>query len=104
MIMKVFKKMVVWICAASFIFLAACSGPSGGTAEMNRNEQLVNADLESLDDYSFTYSQLSGTDALGRQVTSLTGVDSGKYVGIFYFVWMGYSTKNIYDISLLNEE
>lgn len=104
MIMKVFKKMVVWICAASFIFLAACSGPSGGTAEMNRNEQLVNADLESLDDYTFTYSQLSGTDALGRQVTSLTGVDSGKYVGIFYFVWMGYSTKNIYDISLLNEE
>ena len=33
--------------------------------------------------------QTSATDALGRELTPISGFRSGKYVGLFYFLWHG---------------
>ncbi len=34
-------------------------------------------------------NQISMTDALGRELTPISGFKTGKYVGLFYFLWHG---------------
>jgi len=59
-----------------------------------------------LDTCSETVYSLSGTDALGRSISPVGSVDGKKYVGLFYFLWMGQEqTKQsaIYDNTKLLE-
>lgn len=57
-----------------------------------------------LNDYDFTISQLAGVDELGRTVGQTICNKEHKFSGIYYFVWLGYWDKKIYDISKLLEE
>ncbi len=48
-------------------------------------------------DYSLSYG---GTDALGRELSTQSkvgGVQKDKYVGIFYFLWLGAHGSGLYD-------
>lgn len=59
--------------------------------------------LETADKTSFT---LSGTDALGRSFSAVNGNKEEKYVGLFYFLWIGQERSkqtDIYDNSKLLE-
>ncbi len=47
--------------------------------------------------------KISATDALGRVVEPSDGYLEDKYVGMFYFVWLGTSPLNKYDINWLLE-
>ncbi len=40
-------------------------------------------------DYAYTLSRLTATDALGRELTDVSGYDENKHVGLFYFLWHG---------------
>lgn len=51
----------------------------------------------------FTKSQLSSTFD-GGKVSPASVKKGGKYVGMFYFMWLGQDWGNIYDISKLLEE
>ncbi len=59
--------------------------------------------LLSLGDQVFTRTQLSGTDATGRKLNPTSAPKDGKYVGLFYFLWLN-SSNYPYDISKLLEE
>ena len=52
----------------------------------------------------FTLSQIAGTDGIGRTVSARAERKDGKYVGIFYFLWLGENWSGIYDISKLQEQ
>ena len=57
-----------------------------------------------LNDYDFTISQLAGVDELGRTIGQTNGNKEHKFSGIYYFVWLGYWDKKIYDINELLEK
>ncbi len=59
--------------------------------------------LLALGEQDFTRSQLSGTDALGREKKTDSGDRDGRYVGIFYFMWLNEGNRP-YDISKMLEE
>ena len=59
------------------------------------------SDVYSLSDYEFTISQLAGVDELGRTIGQTEGNKEHKFSGIYYFVWLGYWDKKIYDINVL---
>ena len=42
-----------------------------------------------VDDYAFTLNSLTATDALGRTLPRVSGSDTKKHVGLFYFLWHG---------------
>ena len=54
--------------------------------------------LLSLGDQVFTRTQLSGTDGTGRKLNPTSVPKEGKYVGLFYFLWLN-SSNYPYDIS-----
>ena len=46
--------------------------------------------------------RLTGTDALGREIKPLLRKrDQGKYVGLFYSLWLGHHNEGIYDVQKL---
>ncbi len=92
---------------------ANASDPSGGSDSENPDDSVnsgeepdaaqkqVNEALAALSAEEFTYSQLIGTDSLGRKTLPVIGKEK-KYVGIFYFVLLGQETHDtIYDITKL---
>ena len=101
------KKMIsVLLCAFFALSLFACGGDGGNgdepgdkdkpleteisKAPSSMQQLSLNTELGSLSDEQFTYAQLTGTDALGRKVSPVSGLEE-KYVGIFYFVLLGQS-------------
>ncbi len=43
---------------------------------------------------------ITGTDALGRSLTPISGYQEEKYVGLFYFLWLGQQNQEtVYDIT-----
>ena len=97
------KKMIsVLLCAFFALSLFACGGGNGNEpgdkdkpleteiskAPSSMQQLSLNTALGSLSDEQFTYAQLTGTDALGRKVSPVSGLEE-KYVGIFYFVLLG---------------
>ena len=61
--------------------------------------------LLAMGDRDFTLSQIGGTDGAGRAVTPhAMRKKSTKYVGIFYFLWLGTGFGDVYDISKLQEK
>lgn len=80
---------------------AACTEPSAPVYE----------EIALLDTANETVYSLAGTDALGRSFSAAGGAKSEKYVGLFYFLWIGQErTKQtgIYDntklLAALGEE
>ena len=103
--MKKFLALILSALLAAGLCGCAPSGggddPPGGQISAEQKE--LNEMLAALSEEEFTYSQLMGTDSLGRRVEPTAGVEN-KYVGIFYFVNLGASGHNkIYDISKLLE-
>ncbi len=62
-------------------------------------------ELLSAGDLEFTKSQISGSYLDGdSEIKTHAKKTGGKYVGIFYFMWLGEGWGNIYDISKLQEK
>lgn len=87
------------VCAS---FLGGCGkglpGKTDGAAQKT-------TELLALGEQEFTLAQLSGTDGVGRKTEPRGMADTGKYVGIFYFMWLGNDSLHdgIYDISKILE-
>lgn len=103
-IISVIFATVLALCAAACDNKSNSGGSQTIPDDTAKIQRQINADLDALNDYEFSYSQLTGADALGRQIEAVSGLESGKYVGIFYCEWMGYSTQKIYDISKINAQ
>lgn len=100
------KKIISIIC--SFILLltlfTGCKAPE---SEENQGKDVITV----LNTCEQTVNNLTATDKLGRSIPSISGSNSEKYVGLFYFLWNGQErTKqiDIYDntklMELLGEE
>lgn len=82
-------------------FLGGCGKVFGGAdGDLKKTSELL-----ALGEQEFTLSQLSGTDGAGRKTEPRGVAESGKYVGIFYFMWLGTDSLHdgIYDISKILE-
>lgn len=92
------KRIVSLLLLLAFVFpFAACS----------ESDSLVYEEIALLDTVNETVYSLSGTDALGRNFSAVGGAKSEKYVGLFYFLWIGQErTKQtgIYDNTKLLAE
>lgn len=55
----------------------------------DKTEKDTTEEITLLGNAEKTVYSLSGTDALNRSFTDVTGVDKDKYVGLFYFLWQG---------------
>ena len=52
----------------------------------------------------YTLSHITATDALGRELPDISGYRTDRYVGLFYFAWMGQQGEpqtEVYDITKL---
>ncbi len=52
----------------------------------------------------YTLSHITATDALGRKLPDISGYRTDRYVGLFYFTWMGQQGEpqtEVYDITKL---
>ena len=59
------------------------------------------SDLSAVD---YTLSHITATDALGRELPDVAGYRTDRYVGLFYFTWMGQQGEpqtEVYDITKL---
>ena len=68
---------------------------------------LPGAECVPAEDYADRVDNWVATDALGRTLPDHAQVGDrrpGKFVGIFYFVWVGNHTEKVYDISKILEE
>ena len=61
------------LAAVMLISASACGGKESGVYDLN--------------DHAFTLSQLSGKDALGREISPAGASAEKKYVGVYYFPW-----------------
>lgn len=80
---KLLKKICVLAASAGMVLSAAGCANAGG----NLTEQ------------QFSVLQTTGTDGLGRIKPTYSSVKKSKYVGVFYFLWLGEGMNGIYDIS-----
>ena len=69
-----------------------------------KDKETQGSDVYDLADWSFTQTQLSGVDALGRKITPTTGVKQQKYVGVYFFPWFGGHDKTVYNIAEIMEQ
>lgn len=72
-------------------------------AQADSYDEAFTEALLGMGDNEFTLSQLAGTDAEGRAVKTVTQAKPQRYVGIFYFMWLGAGWNYIYDISKILE-
>lgn len=73
--------------------LAAVLGCAGMAGCKNVQDKLPVydrvADQRQMDDYAYTVNSIAATDNLGRNFESADTENREKYVGIFYFLWLG---------------
>lgn len=94
------RKKAISILLAFFVFLSCVNLLSACAGNTKKTKALL-----ALGEQEFTKAQLAGTDGLGRTVEPRGLSESGKYVGIFYFMWLGGDSQHdgIYDISKILE-
>lgn len=106
------KGLFAIIAAICCLSLSACTGgffegggsssgsPSGTTSGggSSPSEQAPDDDIS----FENTILNISATDALGRFTDRIGGFKDGKYVGIFYFLWIGEHGSAYRDISKLS--
>ena len=90
-------KRIVALCLA--ICLVACILPGCKNAGKTQGAASQNIDKIDMSAMNNTTALLAGTDALGREVNLVTGDDSAKEVGIFYFLWHYMGGESLYDVS-----
>lgn len=72
-------------------------------AHINGQENKVSAPITQTDTDN-TIRQISAADALNRTLPDISGYRTDRYVGLFYFTWMGQQGekhKDVYDITKL---
>lgn len=91
------KKRIISLLMATTL---ACAFAGCGTGTKERS--FVKPDEDS---YAATINSIVATDSLGRSFSEASVAKSDKKVGLFYFVWHGYSTSaGIFDISKMLKE
>ena len=109
------KVTIVLLSAFVLLFATACT--DGGDIDEDEDKKYeygeawaddydaqYTKDLLSMGESDFTLSQIAGTDGIDRVMTTVGQKKSNKYVGIFYFLWLGDDWSGIYDISKLQEK
>lgn len=76
---------------------------NGGVGQKDAYDAAYTQALLDLGDNEFTLTQLAGVDALDRKVNTVAQRKTNKYVGIFYFLWLGDGWGDVYDISKILE-
>lgn len=97
---RIFCVLVLIVQIFSIFCLEAC----GMNDKESNNQVNTEGTVYELSDMDFTYTQLAGTDALGRRVEPMAGIQEDKFTSIFFFVWFGTHTTKIYDINKLLEQ
>lgn len=85
---------------AALITFGACSP---GTNPSPEEDARLEYDTRGLTPQEYSIANLTATDDFGRMITVADPTDSGKkYVGLFYFTWLGsQGMTGIYDVSKL---
>ena len=93
-------KKIAFICL-SFLLTAAFALSAAGCGKENSIDTLGD-----ISDQQFTLLNTVATDALGRKTERSSGqkTDKDRYVGMFYFNWMGVHHRGVYDVTKLLEE
>ena len=90
-------------CAAALSVAAALSAGCFAACSDSPSEPEIERvdDTRTLTDNEYTLLNLSGTDALGRTFTSADAEDTQKYVGMFFYLTLGYHSNHfgIYDVT-----
>ena len=55
-------------------------------------------------DKNINMNRICGVDEFGRIISTTNGVNNGKEVGLFYFLWLGHQDDGIYNIDELLEK
>ncbi len=83
----------------------AITEPPAGPTELPPEEAVVTDSDEYSNTAPLTFRASRAVDNLGRTLTresETTAARSGKYVGLFYFLWLGEHGTNLYDNSLIS--
>ena len=90
-------------CAAALSVAAALSAGCFAACSDSPSEPEIERvdDTRTLTENEYTLLNLSGTDALGRTFTSADAEDTQKYVGMFFYLTLGYHSNHfgIYDVT-----
>ncbi len=85
----------ILLCIVCF---SGCFGENSMRTEeqesVKKQEQTVFDEITLLNTCEGTVNSLVATDALGRTLSAQTGTDSERYVGMFYFLWLGQEKMN----------
>ena len=103
------KILSILTCLALLICMFGCNSQPDPDPDPDPDpEPIVRVeDTRNLSVYDYTVTNISATDREGRTVRTGDSEDRSSYVGLFYFVWQGYHTKNyghINDITKLLAE
>ncbi len=123
--MKLFKKIGMLGMAAMMVFsFAACNRTGGNKSDDNGetnggnggetldgfkgyDESLRVEDTRGLSPEEYTVYNITGTDDYGRTILTADGIeDEDRYVGLFYFLWLGqeqWCRGGIYDMSEITQ-
>ena len=88
------------LCFVVLILLVGIVISSIGGAKKNQKVQAA----EYLSDVDFSVSNIATVDDLGRTLPTISGYKDDKFVGLFYFTWLGQQGENqttVYDITKL---
>ncbi|MDY2879478.1 MAG: hypothetical protein SOT34_00865 [Candidatus Borkfalkiaceae bacterium] len=97
-------KKIIRATAGALALLTGCAAMYG-CKKKNEPQTVYErvADERRLDDFAYTVNSVSATDRLGRTFSCADTENKEKYVGIFYFLWLGQhrgaGQNGIYDIT-----
>lgn len=106
---KAFKLIVFLTAIIMATNLIGCSerphSVSDGGNASSFDENSKADDLRNLDEFEYTKLSLSATDDYGRTLKPSDSEDKSRYVGIFFFLTLGYHANHsgIYDISKITD-
>ena len=97
------KKLVSLLLAGMMLcgIFSGCSVLEEGGSEDQEDTVERTEDTRDITDNEYTLLNLSGTDALGREFTSADSEDKELYVGMFFYLTLGYHSDHdgIYDVT-----
>lgn len=103
---NLFKTAALAFAALLAFGTAACNGDDGGTDFVPFDESLRIEDARGLSSMEYTLVNLSATDDFARTVDPVDQkTDSDRYVGLFYFLWLGVHnhSTSVFDVSEITQ-
>ncbi len=96
------KKAALTLGGTAMLVLSSCASSAPETPSSSSVSKLP-VDARNLSDEEYAKVNLTGRDALGREIPRYDSYKSDKqrYVGLFYHVWHGAHETGIYDITKL---